>query len=141
MTFATSNTPQVSHGQSILDEVLGQIVLDITSRGEVEDHPMLRIAGTHGSGFLAGSAAAMLDSVVGADGQDRESDLLSAAVFSILAVISDRMGDAAALADEQADLDPSPWSSAGFEKDDAGAYFSDLLNKITAAPTKFARAA
>ena len=141
MTSVTSNTQQISHGQSILDEVLGQIVFDITSRGDVEDHPMLQLANTHGSGFLTGSAAALLDVSPNASGQDRESDLLAAAVFSILAMISDRMSDAKALSDEEATLDPSPWSTAGFDKDDAGAYFEDLLNKISTAPTKFARAA
>lgn len=139
MTSVTSNTQQISHGQSILDEVLGQIVVDITSRGDVEDHPMLQLANTHGSGFLTGSAAALLDVSPNASGQDRESDLLAAAVFSILAMISDRMSDAEALADEEVAPDPSPWSTAGFDKDDAGVYFDDLLKKLSAAPAKSVR--
>ena len=141
MTSVTSNTQQISHGQSILDEVLGQIVVDITSHGDVDDHPMLQIANTHGSGFITGSAAALLDSVAVEYGQDRETDLIAAAVFSILAVVADRMRDAAFLANEETKPDPSPWATAGFDKDDAGGYFEDLLKKISTAPTKFARAA
>lgn len=83
----------ISGAQRELDSILGEIVYSITEDGDVEGNKFLLLAETHGSGFLTGSAAALLDVATNQFGADREVSLLAVAKNAILAVIADRRAD------------------------------------------------
>ena len=126
----SSAPDQKSYVEVVLNEVLEEVsglVLD----GNESSVDFLHIAEDHGSGYLCGCAAANLDVASRQFGQDREYSLVSSAMFSILAVIADRIADAAAIQEEA-----TPDSTTA--KEDEADYFSALLAKIAAAQLKTA---
>jgi hypothetical protein len=116
-----------TEGQHILDELLGEIALSVTHYGTVEDNPHLRIADVHGTGYLTGASAAILDCL--ADQQTsskREEDLMTVATFALLAVIAGRQRDAALLL-----LNPPPLPPLiGYAQSEPETEFNELVERL-----------
>jgi hypothetical protein len=91
---------EIKHGLAVLQELVERIVNDVTCAGDVENNPFIQIALKHGSGYLTGTAAELIDNVADnagspfVDVNDLEEDLLLAAVACINTIIAGRLADA-----------------------------------------------